>query len=249
MAAKHPLANLTIIVTRPVHQAEPLCHALQILGAKTILLPSLKIIGVTPKHNLSALSKDDIVIFTSANAVIHGQSLLSSLPKQGTYLAIGPGTAKTVKNLIQTDPIIPNEYNSEGLLNLAELQEVEGKTIYILCGKDPRSHLFDTLKARGAEVIPVITYERCAADPNPPTIDALQQPIDPSCTITTSKHSLVQFHHTIVQKKLDWLLNQPLIITQADQLALAKKLGFEKILIAQNPSDDEIIRTLIHKKS
>jgi uroporphyrinogen-III synthase len=247
MAAKPPLANLTIIVTRPVHQAEPLCHSLQILGAKTILLPSLNIIGMTPKHNLSVLSKQDIVIFTSANAVMHGKPLLSALPKEGTYLAIGPGTAKTVKDLMQQDPIIPTQYSSEGLLNLTELQDVKGKTIYILCGKDPRSHLFDSLKARGADVIPIITYQRCAADLNDSTIDALKQPINPSCTITTSKHSLLQFHQTIVQKKLDWLLNQPLVITQTNQLHLAKQLGFEKILIAQNPSDEEIIRTLINK--
>ncbi len=240
----HPLTNLTVIVTRPKHQAKQLCETLEILGAKTILMPSLQIVGLTPRQNFESLTRGDIVIFTSANAVAHSRALLQQLGKNITVVAIGPGTAKALTELGKSSVLIPEQYSSEGVLGLEELQQVRGKNICVCSGENARPLLAETLTARGAHVIPVITYQRVPATPEPKVLSSLANPSE-TVMITTSKEGLRQLNATLTTQHLDWLKSQPLLVCHPSHLPLAQELGFKEVVCAQNPTDDDIVSTLV----
>src|SRR5260370_30190903 len=94
-----PLHGVGVLVTRPEHQATPLCRLLESAGATARRLP---IIDIRPVSDLSgvrrkvgAVAAFDVVIFTSANAVRFGSALLDE--GRGVMLtAIGPAPARAL---------------------------------------------------------------------------------------------------------------------------------------------------------
>src|SRR6202051_3300216 len=74
------LHGVGVLVTRPEQQAMPLCRLLESQGASTLRLPALEIKAVGNRREtaaqLGALDNFDVIIFTSANAVRFGASLL-----------------------------------------------------------------------------------------------------------------------------------------------------------------------------
>lgn len=245
-----PLKNINVIVTRPKHQAKQLCSSLEILGARTILMPTMQIIGLTRKQALQAPTTGDIAIFTSANAVSHARDLLKNLRAGVTVVAIGPGTAKALIDQGKSSVLLPEAYSSEGVLALEELQpsHIHGKTVYVCTGANARPLLAKTLAERGAKVVPVITYERIPAAPAPDVLSTLMTPA-PTIIVTTSKEGLLNLCNTLKTERLDWLWSQPLLVSHPSQLPLAKQLGFKEVVCAQNPTDDEIIQTLLQHQT
>ena len=78
-----------------------------------------------------------------------------------TCFAVGKATATTVREKIGVNCLSPEKiYSSESLLNMDELQNVEGDKIIILKGKDGRSLINATLTERGAELESIDVYER-----------------------------------------------------------------------------------------
>src|ERR1700675_2825418 len=93
------LHGVGVLVTRPEQQAMPLCRLLESQGASTLRLPALEIRAVGNRREtaaqLGALDNFDVIIFTSANAVRFGASLLDQ-KRDLTLAAIGPATARAL---------------------------------------------------------------------------------------------------------------------------------------------------------
>jgi len=74
--AKHELAGLRVLVTRPEHQAGTLEAMLQSHGADTTCFPVIAIKAITPSAEtlrlLTQLDSIDFAVFISPNAVSHG---------------------------------------------------------------------------------------------------------------------------------------------------------------------------------
>ncbi len=91
-------------------------------------------------------------IFISANAVIYSvqksKMLIDMLPDQ--LIAVGQGTANCLYEAGFNNIVIPEQFNSEGLLALPQLQDVTGQQILIIKGRGGRTLLEKTLTNRGA---------------------------------------------------------------------------------------------------
>jgi uroporphyrinogen-III synthase len=162
-----PLAGVGVIVTRPARQAAGLARQLAVLGATPIVIPAIAILPPANRTALdqahAALADFDIAIFVSANAVEYGVPAPDVWPARLLTMAPGPGTAAALAATGIAGVRTPMAaFDSEGLLALPELQDVDGRRIVIFRGEGGRADLGDALRRRGAIVTYVECYRRAA---------------------------------------------------------------------------------------
>lgn len=162
------LAGLRIAVTRPRDQAGALAQAITEAGGQPILFPLLQIgppADAQPLRDAAThLDRLQLLVFISPTAVHHGMpALLAQGPLPGTLkvAAVGQGSAAALRKLGVSAVLAPtDQFDSEHLLALTELNDVAGWRIAIFRGENGRELLGDTLKARGAQVEYIPCYRR-----------------------------------------------------------------------------------------
>lgn len=157
-----PLAGRTVLVTRPVHQAEAQAQAIRAAGGEALVFPALTIESVPTAElvgPLARLAEADIAIFISPNAAQFGMAATGVLPADCVVFAVGSGTARVLQSH-GVAAITPDGQDSEALLALPALRQVAGKRVVIVRGVGGRPLLADTLRARGATVHFLECYRR-----------------------------------------------------------------------------------------
>jgi uroporphyrinogen-III synthase len=228
------LTGKTFLITRPQQQNAELIAAIEKLGGACYLLPCLNI----KKLNFKEYKNNyDICIVTSANAVHNFK-----IKTPATWIAIGPATATALqKQTIQT--VIPDCYNSEGLLELPILQSIENKKIAIFTGKNPKPLLHETLQQRGAAVDLIYCYERSC----PKYLKTDIKPITQKSfdgIIACSNETLTNLC-TIFKDHTPWLIKQPLIVISESMRTRAKQIDFITIYQAIDSSVASILECLL----
>ncbi|MDR2174170.1 MAG: uroporphyrinogen-III synthase [Burkholderiales bacterium] len=168
---KNALNGVGVLVTRPLKQAHVFAKRLEQSGAAPIVLPTIEITppqDMQPLLNARArLEAYDFVMFVSANAVEQALATLTHWPEKVTALAPGKGTAAALREAGVPDQAILmplSRFDSEGLLELPMLQQMQGKRVLIFRGERGRELLGETLAARGAEVTRVTCYRRACPE-------------------------------------------------------------------------------------
>src|SRR5271165_1088172 len=115
-----PLHGVGVLVTRPELQAPPLCRLLESQGASTLRLPAVDIKATGDRRALAVqlgrLESFDLIIFSSANAVRFGASLLDQ-KRDIALAAMGPATARALNQAGYRVAIQPaGTFDSESLL-------------------------------------------------------------------------------------------------------------------------------------
>jgi uroporphyrinogen III methyltransferase / synthase len=161
---RRPLAGITVAVTRARAQASGLAARLRELGATTVEAPAIRIVPVDgPAPDLG---RYDLVCMTSPNGV---RLLFERLAAAGLdaralagarVAAIGPGTARALREQGVTADIVPERFVAEGLVEA--LAGVPVKRALIARAAEARDVLPDALRERGAEVDVVKLYETVA---------------------------------------------------------------------------------------
>ena len=174
-----PLHGVGVLVTRPELQAMPLCRLLEIQGAITLRLPALEIKALNERRTLAEklgpLENFDVIIFTSANSVRFGASMLDQ-KRDLNLAAIGSATARALNQAGYRVAIQPRDsLDTEGLLKDPRLEHVAGHRILVVKGRDGRQLLQQALMQRGAAVICADVYERVAATPNEAALAIVQE--------------------------------------------------------------------------
>lgn len=174
------LQGIGVLVTRPEQQAMPLCRLLEAEGAGTLRLPAIDIKAVGERREilarLGALRDFDAIIFTSANAVRFGVSLLDQ-QRDLTLIAMGPATARALNQAgyrvagQQSPP--RGRFDSETLLLHQMLEHPAAQRILIVTGCEGRGFLQQELTRRGAEVVTAEVYRRVPAMPSPAALASL----------------------------------------------------------------------------
>ena len=162
-----PLDGVGVIVTRPQRQAAVFASRIAALGGTPLIWSA---IVIEPPEDLAQLDdvharldQYDIAIFVSANAVEFGARPARAWPAQLRVYAPGPGTAEALAAAGVADARIPaKSWDSEGLLELPDLANVDGKRVVIFRGEGGREFLGNALRLRGASVDHVPCYQRVA---------------------------------------------------------------------------------------
>lgn len=235
----------TAVLTRPSGTAESLGRSLEVLDWRVLYEPMLVIEPIKDIPAVPPITRDAIVIFISANAVRAGlPHLLKDLRRTGaTVMAVGEATAKALAQ-DEITAVVPSRADSEGLLSLGELTDSKDRQIVIVKGEGGRALLADTLRQRGAVVTEFICYHRLPAD-----IDAAD-----FCWRLCREESLVfQASSGETLERLSALLGEggqpnlldsPVIVPSDRVAEVATALGWSRVLVAENASDQAFLKVL-----
>jgi len=248
------LHNIGVLVTRPAHQAEPLCRLIEQYGGSPIRFPVLEIGDIEDKHLLNAqiarLDEFDIAIFISPNAVNKAIELIRSSrkwPNKIKIAAVGKSSAKALDSLGLIVDIFPLlSFNSEALLELEPMLNVAGKNIIIFRGIGGREHLAETLISRGANVEYAECYRRLKPQTDASEIIKCGISGDIKIIICTSNEGLHNLYDMIGPSGRQWLINTPITVVSERAAELARQLGFKsEVLVSELANDDAILNSII----
>ncbi|MCW8888733.1 MAG: uroporphyrinogen-III synthase [Gammaproteobacteria bacterium] len=240
---KSDLAGLRVLVTRPAEQAAPLCRLLEEAGGVATHYPTIAIEALPIKGDINP-AEADIAIFISRNAV---RFALKNYPQFANSavetITVGKGSAEEYFKITgrQISYTPHQHFNSEGLLALPQLAEVDGKEIILFKGEGGRDKIESELKYRGARVIPLELYRR-TIPADPPQIDWPQIDI----IVTTSNMALENLWEMTPVSERQLLLSKPLIVISDRGEKLAEELGFHyHPLQAPSADSSELLKTLL----
>jgi uroporphyrinogen III methyltransferase/synthase len=164
-----PLFGRRIVVTRTRQQAGALSDQLRSLGADVTELPTIKIVPPENLMEFGELVRDsfqyDWIVFTSPNGVTAFFELFFKLYDDARSLgsarvaAIGPGTAKRVKDFHLAVDLQPEESVAERLVEAFQRHEsVENLKFLLVRAANARDVLPKRLTQMGAIVDEAIAY-------------------------------------------------------------------------------------------
>jgi len=165
----------SVVVTRPLTQAEELLPAIEAAGRHAALFPLLEIAPLQDPADLAALraalaqiSDYALVAFVSPNAIDAAFAMLPAWP-QGVPIGImGEGSRRALArhgvddgNAIIFSPTEART-DSETLLAVLDLDALRARQVMILRGQSGRELLADRLREEGVLVTQVAAYRRSA---------------------------------------------------------------------------------------
>ncbi|WP_318368375.1 uroporphyrinogen-III synthase [Enterobacter sp.] len=245
---------MSILVTRPSPSGEELVSRLRAQG---LVAWSFPLIEFTPglelatlPAQLSALTANDLVFVLSQHAVTFANAHLQQQgyrwPTIPHYFAIGRTTAlalHTVSGLHVRYPL--DREISEVLLQLPELQNIAGKRALILRGNGGRELLGETLAARGADVTFVECYQRSEKFYDGAE-EAMRWHTRGVTTIVATSGEMIRQLFSLIPAwyRENWLLRCRLVVVSERLAHLARDLGWQDILVADNADNDALLRAL-----
>jgi len=246
------LGGLSVLVTRPEHQAEGLCDLVAAAHGRPVRFPALEIRGPADKHAaraaLAGIGNGDLLVFVSTNAVQYTFPLLPDrLPLDLAIAAVGTATARALEEHGLDPTVVPSRMDSEGLLQMPALQgaQVAGRRVFLLCGNDGRELLQETLTERGADLHRVEVYrrqlpERLAAASN--LVNGWDMLVD--VATATSNAILDNLFSMLGDGGAALLRNTPLIVISARMAEHARDLGCSRVWVADSARDSDMLAAL-----
>lgn len=242
---KSKLPFKQLIVTRPKGQADKLISSLTDDCHNTMKVTHLPLLQITSvKAMLPNLSQLNGIIFISTNAVEHffSQFAHASFPAKIQFLAVGDKTAEELKRKVKRSVSYPLQMNSEGLIDLPELQSVENKNWLIVKGMGGRDFIQQTLLSRGAKVTELAVYQRQLPS-NKIQQKIKQANLQASLWLITSAEALNSLHKILNLN--DEPKHQTAIIVSSERLkTLATQKGFTIIAQSLGASTTQLVQCI-----
>ncbi|MGR9045302.1 MAG: uroporphyrinogen-III synthase [Gammaproteobacteria bacterium] len=243
---------MTVLVTRPAHQAEHLVELIERRGWRAVLFPVLEILPVMGSEKLNSLlprlEHFDILIFISANAVnfaLQANGGKIDLFENHRIAAVGRATAKALEMAgLSVDWLPTSGFNSEALLEMPAFQRVEGRSLLIVRGEGGRETLADTLRARGATVEYLEVYKRIRPESDNRPVVRLLERHELDVITLTSGEALQNLMVMLGQNCRSELCTVPLVVISQRMKDMAEAMGFETVMVADSPADTAMIETI-----
>jgi uroporphyrinogen-III synthase len=245
------LAGRRVVVTRPAGQTAHMAALIRARGGEPVLFPVQEILDAVDLQPVLALvdrlDAFDLAIFISANAVAKGLDLVHARrawPAGLRVATVGRGSERELQRRGFAAVIVPRErFDSEALLDLPQLKDVQGKRVAIFRGDGGRELLGDTLSARGA----VVEYAECyrrgrpAADVAPLLALAARRELD-AFTVTSSE-GLANLYELLGEAGRQWFKQAPLFAPHERIAAAARALGVQTVVLT-GPGDEGLVAGL-----
>lgn len=232
-----PLAELTVLVTRPASQAASLCEQIVQRGGTAIAFPTVEIEALAA----TTASGHDLVVFVSVNAVAHGVHLIEKGPAT-RVAAIGRATAAALAQTSLPASIVPEGgFNSEALLSHPDLTLATGARVLIVRGAGGRELLHETFAARGLLVETREVYRRV----RPVVTDAVRNALEErwvnegiDVITATSIETLHNLQEMLSERGRQRLREATLLVASRRIAEAAAASGLKGAVIVANGADD-----------
>ncbi len=244
-----------ILVTRPVHQSDLLCYMIEQQGWQAIHYPVIEIqareLSARDQMHIHNIQQYQYLFFVSANAVNFALPLINgkmeTLQKK-SCIAVGKATFKALANCGIESALIPaNSYNSESILAKPELQSLAGFSCLIIRGEGGRELLAQTLLERGAKVDYLEVYKRVIPCHDNSEVEAYIFNKSLAAIVIYSGDALHNLIKMLAKQDIiKNLLNVPLVVISERVKTIAEKIGFNKIIVADQASDSAMINALLN---
>ncbi|TWX74241.1 uroporphyrinogen-III synthase [Colwellia sp. C1TZA3] len=240
--------KLKILITRPEKAGRDLQGCLQQQGYQSYCQPCFDYQDGASLEQLRALQRQltrPLVIFISVAAVEFANKLMPiSLWSTKEVIAVGAATEQALKTL-GINALVPTKHDSEGLLALQPLQNVQTKDVLIVRGDGGRELIAEDLRRRGASVHYLESYQRVWRNCSPKVIKTWhQQQIN--CILITS-NALLEFIVSLIDNSDNYWQEQCLWIVASNRIALkAEEMGINRVINAHGANTTAIINALAY---
>lgn len=231
------LKGLRVLNTRPLEQGQHLSRAIHEAGGISLDFPSIAI-EPTPTDWLKILpnlTNVHYAIFISANAVQFFYKTLKQYqlkwPAFIKTIAIGQASAAQLANYNVPVNYIPLVADSEHLLQISALQDVEHQTFLLIKGVGGRTTIRDTLLQRGANVVTLDVYRRTFPHVSSEIIYSLWHDKTVDIILFTSQQAIQNLFTLLGKDAHAWLCKTPCLVISARLAKEASQLGMQKIII------------------
>jgi uroporphyrinogen III methyltransferase/synthase len=181
---RRPLHGRRVVVTRARAQASDLAAALRSLGAEVVELPAIRIEpridSAEVRDAVASIGDYALLCLTSPNGARLMFKTLAAAGRDAralagaTVAAIGPGTARALREHGIVADVVPERFVAEALVEALAGVEVEGQRVLVARAAEARDVLPEALRERGAEVDVVALYETVREEPSAEAVEAAQ---------------------------------------------------------------------------
>jgi uroporphyrinogen-III synthase len=242
------LAGISVLVTRPQHQASDLENTLKELGAEVFRLSAIEIApseSTELDEALQSLEQFDTVVLTSVNGVAAVCARMKALSIPIEKLAsrrlavIGPATGRALTESVRAPDVMPKEFVSEALGDA--LGDVKGLHILLARADIARPELAQILTARGAKVEQVAAYRIVRAPGN------IELPDHAPHYITLTSSSAVRGTLEVLQAhdRQDWMSQSKLVCIGPITADTVRQLGYTPAAVATEYTVPGLVEALI----
>ena len=233
-----------IAITRPSGKGEQLKAQLEQHQIAYLHTPVLSLTSITlDAQQLAPLDNADVIIFISQDAVQSLAEQYPTLPAHAKLFAVGEQTAQAIETHFSRKADFPEQQDSEGLLALKALQDLDAKQCLIVKGKGGRTLIATTCKSRGAILNQCVVYERAALEE---TADSWldhwrEQQI--TAIVLSSNAAIDAVFNTQSEQHLDWLKQRDFYLVSqrsCDYLQQQYQIAQTQVYLADGASDDAV---------
>ncbi|MFV0279031.1 MAG: uroporphyrinogen-III synthase, partial [Parahaliea sp.] len=234
-------------------QADDLLVALEQRGLRARQLPLLALgplAALDPAGRAAVQELDSFghVIFISTNAVRFALPWLEDFWPQWPlglhWYAVGSGTARALAER-GIDALQPgDDMNSEGLLRLPSLREVQGQRVLIVKGQGGRELLREELLRRGARASQLVCYRRQALHLPAGELATRLAAWQVEVIMISSGEGLTGLLALLGQAEMDKWGRTTLLVPSPRVAEQAMAAGFSRVRVAANASDGAMLAAL-----
>ena len=232
------LTGLSVLVTRPLPQAERLAAAIEVHGGEAHVLPAIEILPRTA----SVTATYDLIVFVSVNAVEHGVPSLTRTEHM-RVAAIGNATAAALRAADWTVDLVPERgFTSEALLAHPDMSIEPGSRVLIVRGNGGRELLRETFTSLGCIVETLEVYERALPvidEARRDAIESLWEAGEVHAVTATSAETLANLGSLLSARGQALLASTPLIVPSPRVAHVARELGLQGDCILADGADDD----------
>jgi uroporphyrinogen-III synthase len=240
-----------VISLRPQGGHASLRRAAAAHGARLIALSPWRVTLRSDDEARQALARAlsaPRLLFTSPNAVRGATGLLPLTRKPGQrWIAVGSGTMAALRKAGIEEVEFPSRMDSEGLLALPALKDLQGIQIGLVTAPEGREILSSALHERGAEVLRADVYTREPVALSAQALHKLRALDAPAALALSSGGALKQLLDQAPADVLQRLRKQPAVAASARLQQLARDAGFAEVDLAEGPLPTQLIAAMARR--
>lgn len=230
------LRGRVIVITRPAGTATAFARQVRARGGVPLLLPGLALraaddIRQAAAHLRTALGEDDLLLFTSP-AAVRFAAALAPLHTRATVLAVGQGTAATLRRRGLPALAPTQRQDSEGLLDLPALRDVRGRKLALIGAPGGRGLLQQQLHDAGARLREVWVYRRSAPRLDRRHVDAVLHLPASARVLLSSAQALGHLHEGLPAAAWRRLCAATAVVSSERLAVAARQAGFKRLRMA-----------------